>query len=209
MERLEKELPKGAPVFVLAESSGGITACSLALRERFRDRIAGWILCSPAVIISDKIMPNAFVRGMLKLLAAAFPTLPTPDEGVSGDTWDAAFGDGVSQHTSKTDPYVLYNVPLPLATTCAMLRALDRIKKALERGELAMDRLLVLHNRGDVRTMYQGSEFLVSRVKGQARLVDPGGNAHQLFQDEPFVTRNVVSEICSFVQNVRQDVLGK
>lgn len=206
IERLSDSLPRGSPIFILGESSGGTTACALALRNEVSKRVAGWILCSPAITISEEILPPRLVVSVLKAVSGKFPKLPTPGESVSGDTFDAAFGDGFSHTIAKKDPYVLYDVPVPLGTTVAILKTLDVIEEALVEENMWMRQLLVLHNSLDVRTLSSGSEKLVNRVKTErgAKLVDPGGQAHQLFQEQPIVTHGVILEIKDFVEEVRE-----
>ncbi|PXF43429.1 Monoacylglycerol lipase [Gracilariopsis chorda] len=198
---MRESLPKNAPLFVIGESSGGVLACMMALRPEISNLIEGWILCAPAISVSEELLPPPLVQKAMKFVAKVLPKLPVPGEDISGETWDSAFGDGISADIARKDEHVLYDVPVCIATASAMLRAMEDIESSLNERKLFMRRLLVLHNRSDRRTNFEGSERLVERVVTErgAALDDPGGTAHQLFQEKPEVTKMVVNRILEFV----------
>ncbi|KAI0562291.1 Hydrolase alpha/beta fold family [Gracilaria domingensis] len=203
LHEMKKSLPAGAPLFVLGESSGGVLACMMALRPEITQTVHGWILCAPAITVAEELLPPPFVQKAVKFLGKMVPSLPVPGEEISGETWDAAFGDDTSADIARQDEFVLYNVPVRIGTASAMLGAMQDIENVLSNGDLFMRRVLVLHNRLDQRTKYEGSEKFVSRVRvesdQEAVLEDPGGSAHQLFQEQPDITKCVVKRIVDFV----------
>lgn len=193
------------PVFVMGESSGCITACLLALSPPINLPIAGWIMCGAALQIQPQLLPPAPLLFVIsRFIAPMFPKYAAPND-VSGSTFDEAFGDdGVSAMLAKNDPNTMYDTPIPLATLRATLSSLNVIERALKKKTMSVNHLLAVHNKLDVRTRHQGSQRLVemANVKGHARFVDPGGKAHQLFQEEHDVTMRVVDEIIGFVDQV-------
>lgn len=198
---MRDSLPKDAPLFVLGESSGGVLACIMALRPEISTLVEGWILCAPAISVSKELLPPPFVQRAIKLVAKLVPALPVPGEEISGETWDSAFGDGISADIARKDKHVLFDVPLRIATASVMLGAMEDIERSLNERQLFMRRLLVLHNRQDKRTNFEGSQRLVRRVVTErgAALEDPGGTAHQLFQEKADVTKSVVNRILNFL----------
>lgn len=202
---LNSQFPSCTPTFILAESSGVHAALTLALRHRDEIDIKGWILCGPALKLAPGLLPPPLVVFMMRRFFSKLLPKAAAPQNISGDTFDLAFGDGgVCAAVAKNDPYVLFNVPVPLATVRSSLDAMDEIEKALQNEELYLEHVLVLHNRRDVRTAYEGSQNLVDRVKGkEAKVVDPGGHAHQLFQESNDVTLQVVREIVDFVERLK------
>lgn len=200
VDELEKSLPAKAPLFVLGESSGGLSACSMCLCDGVSERISKWILCAPALQVAPELLPPKFVQNIVRKIGMRFPAMSFPGEAISGETWDAAFGDDVSAELGRKDEYVLYKTPLRMGTAVSSLDAMDRVESALENGTMKMKDVLVLHNRVDCRTLYGGSKQFVERVVGRAELEDPGGCAHQLFQEQSMVSERVVERIVKYVQ---------
>lgn len=206
VEQLNSDLntssSKNAPIYVLGESSGGITACLLALyHKQVNARVKGWILCAPALQIYDKWLPPRPIVYASRFISLLFPLLSSPRR-VEKETMEAGVGDEALRKLAMEDPLVLYDVPFPLATMRARLNAMDIVDEAIEKGTLQMNSVLVLHNRNDPCAIYNASETFVRGIQtktGIAELTDPGGNAHQLLQEKKDVVSNVVNRIVEFV----------
>lgn len=210
VDRLAEKLPGGAPVFVLGESSGGLTAALMAFEE-VNARVAGYVLCAPALLVKKELLPPKPVVEVVKAMGKVFPSLPVPGEKVGGETWDRAFGDKRYAEISKRDPYVGYGDAMRMGSGAAFMGGMDRIEGALRRGEVELRNLLVLHNKGDVRTEFENSRKFVERVKcgGSKELVEPGGNGHQLFQDSQEVTQDVIEKVVRFVVETTERERGE
>lgn len=204
INRMSDNLPIDAPITVLAESAGAIPMCMLAMRHSMMKRVNSWIMCGPAIKVSEKIMPSKSMMFMMRSLSRLLPNLPLKGDDFDGETFDAAFGDGRSAEIAKKDPYVSYQIPIPIRTACVIFDAMDLIQEKLDNGEMKMNKVLVLHNKNDMRTVYEASEQFVSKVitKDGAQLVDMEGNHHQLFQEEAHVTKATISRIMQFVNEL-------
>lgn len=201
LNRLENDLPDGTPLFVLGESGGGVPAAMVALEDSVKDKVRGYVLCGPALRVKKELLPPRIVQCVVKLIGPVFPKLKVPGEDISGDSWDQAFGDQRLSDLSKTDPYVAYGDPLLLGPGACMLKAMDQLEDVLTKGKLKMQNVLVLHKREDVRTDFEQSKKFVKRVvcDGNASLVEIDGPGHQLFQDKPNVTRDVIERVKRFI----------
>ena len=204
INRMVDTLPTDAPITVLAESAGAIPMCMLAMRPSMMKKVNGWIMCGPAIKVNEKIMPSNTMMFIMKTLSRFFPNLPLKGDDFDGDTFDQAFGDGRSAEIAKKDPYVSYQVPIPIRTACAIFGAMDLIQEKLDDGEMKMNKVLVLHNKKDMRTVYKASEEFVTKVitNDGAQLMDMEGNHHQLFQEERHVTKATIKRIMEFVNEL-------
>lgn len=209
-DRLAKQLPGGAPLFVLGESSGGLTAALLAFEE-VNARVAGYVLCAPVLFVKKELLPPRPVMEMVKVMGKVFPGLAVPGEEVGGETWDMAFGDERCAELSKQDPFVGYGDPLWMGSAAAFLGGMEKIEEAQGKGEVEVRNLLVLHNKGDVRTEFENSRKFVERVQceGSKELVEPGGSGHQLFQDTQEVTKDVIEKVVRFVVETTERERGR
>ena len=131
------------------------------------------------------------------MFAIIFPTYPLPDSDF-GSSFDSAFGDPNWAATARRDPAVQV---APRATVRAGVATMTGSEKVLERLSDLKLPLLVLHARGDTRTLLQGAldffEGAASTDKGMKILESHG---HQLLQDKADVIASTINEIRSWLQ---------
>lgn len=197
VRRLREEL--GVPVFVLGESSGGLTAAFMGLRGV--EEVEGYVLCGPALKVKKELLPPQLVVEIVLKLGKMWPRLVMPGEKIGGETWQLAFGCKRCAQLSMQDAHVGYGDALYTGTAAAMLGGMRIVEKALRKGELKMKNVIVIHGQADVRTDVEWSSGFVERVvcDGVGRFIGVEGGRHQLFQDRRKVTEGVIEEVVRFV----------
>lgn len=189
----------GVPVFVLGESSGGLTATMMGLRGV--EEVEGFVLCGPALKVKEELLPPKVVVEVVMMMGKVWPGLVMPGEKIGGETWKLAFGCERCARLSMQDEHVGYRDAVYMGTAAAMLGGMKGVEKSLKRKELRMKNVMVLHGGDDVRTDIRWSREFVERVLcgGEKRFVEVEGGRHQLFQDRRKVTKEVIEEVVRFV----------
>lgn len=160
------------------------------------------ILSGAAIRLNPRIFPPGPMLSILKVLGRYFPKITLPDDGVSGESWDEAFGTPELGALGRTDPLVAYGVPVRAGSAAAVFRELARVDE--EMAGLRARNLLVLHNERDGRTDFSAARELFDGADcdGVKELYEPGGGAHQLLQETPDITAKVIEKIVGFVERV-------
>lgn len=140
---------------------------------------------------------------LAKILARFFPRAVLPGDGVSGETFDKAFGTKELADLAKVDPLTdTFGMKVRLGTMTTLLPCFDRLQE--EMGNVRMKNLLIMHNEQDCRTEFEASKEFVEKVHcdGVVELFNPGGTGHQLFQETLEITQAAIDKAVGFVQNV-------
>lgn len=205
--RLRAEM--GVPVFVLGESSGGLTAAFMGLRGV--EEVEGYVLCGPALKVKKELLPPQLIVEIVLKVGRMWPWLVMPGEKIGGETWELAFGCARCAQLSMRDAHVGYGDAVYIGTAAAMLGGMKLVEKALTKGKLGMRNVVVLHGGADVRTDIEWSKGFVDRIvcDGVRRFVKVEGGRHQLFQDRRIVTESVIHEVRRFVVECVERSKGK
>lgn len=183
------------PVFLFGESMGGsIVLRALTVGQGVfpsLDRIRGVILSGPVVRVAAEVLPPPPVVFIITSLAAILPRLSVPSSEVA-DGFEGAFGDKVFAARAKKDPLVIFDSPRLRAAA----EILGTVAKTLKGLPLIQAPMLILHGDQDKRTHSGNSEELYAKISSTDKTLHiiQGGN-HQLLQDTPSITADVMTEI--------------
>jgi acylglycerol lipase len=186
------------PLLLFGESLGGALLLRTLIARRLTATapLAGVVLSAPVVRVAPEVLPPPPVVAAVKALATLLPRLQMPAQELDA-TYDAAFGDAAVAKASRADPLVVFDAPR-LATAAGILGTTAANAAALER--FSPPALLVLHGSADGRTAPANSEELVRRAAcaDKTLRILPGGR-HQLLQDTPAITRQVMDEVAAWM----------
>jgi acylglycerol lipase len=169
-ERVAAAVP-GLPLFLLAESMGGLLAVRSAQRQP--EGLAGLVLTAPALAIGDDI--PAPLRSFAKLLGEVAPALPAGPL----DAKALSRTPGIAE-SFLSDP-LTYHGAVPLRTAAEMV---SHGRAALSAAPAWRIPTLILHGDADRIVPLRGSQrFATDAVPGSVELrVVPGG-FHEILHD--------------------------
>ena len=204
-QRLRSRIGPSTPLYVLGESMGAILTIVAALDPRLENEIDGIVLCGAAIRPAQKVLPSA-AFAIARVLGRFLPRMLVPLSGISGDTWDEAFGDPEARKLTKEDPLVGYGETARLAVAAQTSKALEIIQRGVE--NLKVKRLLGIHYRNDTRVEHSAVEELIQNAHNveEREMFTVDGNAHQLFQDVYEKRVQHIQKVVSFVNAGSVDV---
>jgi alpha-beta hydrolase superfamily lysophospholipase len=195
--KLDEVTKEDLPVFLIGESWGApqvMTAAFYASEQNMK--LAGVISLGGAVKVGDSLLPPSIVVNVLCWLARYYPKTAMP--GVDTEsTFDDAFGDKKWARTARADPKIQFHLSPTLSSVAAMLSSGDYI---LTNAPKFPCPFLAIHAKFDVRTKMEAMQEFCDKAGATAKLIPVETTGHQLLQDVPTVTNQVMLEVCEWVK---------
>lgn len=191
------------PLFLIGESFGAVQVLSAAYEFRERHvNLAGVIILGGLIRPAKEALPPPFVIQILTWLSRYYAKFKMPAVDYSA-TFDDAFGNREWARVARQDPAVNVSPQFTLGAAASILSGGETL---LEKATAFPVPLLAIHGRDDCRTQCEAvQEFVDGASKGQssdATIVLMDTNGHQLLQDKPEITNQVMEKVASWI-NVR------
>lgn len=185
------------PMFLLGESWGAPQVINAAFDAPEQNiTLSGVISLGGLVRVGDSLLPPAWVVKVLCWLANYYPKTAMPAVDTES-SFDDAFGDKKWAQTARGDPKVVLKTTPTLSGVAAMLSAGDYI---LEHASKFPVPFLAIHSRLDVRTKADAMQEFCDKVGDKATLIMVDTTGHQLLQDVPKVTNQVIQDVCAWLE---------
>jgi len=195
-----REKYPGKPVFVLAESFGGMVALhSILKNQTTKNMVAdGYILTGPVITVREEMLPPKIVIRIVKFLARFFPKMKMPGTDIAS-TFDEAFGDPRWAKAGRADPIVqewFGTTPL-LDMAVSALTVSESNKRSMDQVDVPIS---VMVGDGDVRINIPESKLLIKVAKSKDKRFKLYENArHMLFQDKPEISREAMNDVKDWI----------
>ncbi|CAM9792396.1 unnamed protein product [Ectocarpus sp. 6 AP-2014] len=201
--RARAALPEGCPLFVLGESMGGLCALQHLISEKANDgttdTVDGVILCGALLQIAPGLLPPKAVFPLLQAVGWLIPSLGVPGAAIGGETFDTAFGDPAVGPAARADPLVTEMAPPRLGMMLGFLKAMD-VTKREGPVKLKVKSVLMMHYKGDQRTLYEDCQRFVDDLPMEDKVCIPlEGDSHQIFQDTPEKSKKHIETVARFI----------
>ena len=189
------------PVFFIGESFGAIQVLTAAFEFRERNvNLAGVVILGGLIRPVKKSMPPPFVVSILIWLSRYYAKFKLPAVDSSA-TFDDAFGNQEWARVARQDPAVQVSPKFTLSAAASILSGGEAL---LERASAFPVPLLAIHGRRDGRTQWEAvQEFVDGVSKGlsssDAEIVLMDTDGHQLLQDKPEITNQVMEKVASWI----------
>jgi len=192
---------KPLPVFFIGESFGAIQVLTAAYEFRERNvNLAGVVILGGLIRPAKKALPPPFLVSILIWLSRYYAKFKMPAVDYAA-TFDDAFGNKEWARVARQDPAVQVSPKFTLSAAASILSGGEAL---LERASAFPVPLLAIHGRRDCRTQWEAvQEFVDGVSKGlsssnaEIMLMDTDG--HQLLQDKPEITNQVVEKVASWI----------
>eukprot|EP00178_Gracilaria_changii_P014047 TRINITY_DN39827_c0_g1_i1.p1 TRINITY_DN39827_c0_g1~~TRINITY_DN39827_c0_g1_i1.p1 ORF type:complete len:205 (+),score=26.41 TRINITY_DN39827_c0_g1_i1:60-617(+) len=161
--------------------------------------VDGIILCGALIQINPALLPPKAIFPVLRVAGWLMPTLPVPGAEIGGETFDTAFGDPAVGPVARADPLVCEMATPRLGYMLGNFRAMDMVKREAPE-KLKVKSVLMIHYKGDQRTLYEDCQRLVDGLTVEDKVCFPlEGDSHQIFQDTPEESRKHIELVGRFI----------
>lgn len=191
---------KQLPLFLIGESFGAVQVLSAAFEFRERQvNLAGVVILGGLIRPAKEVLPPPFVIQVLTWLSRYYAKFKMPAADYSA-TFDDAFGNKEWARVARQDPAVHVSPQFTLGAAASILSSGVTL---LEKASAFPVPLLAIHGREDCRTQCEAvQEFVDGVSKGQssdAEIVLIETDGHQLLQDKPEITNQVMEKVASWI----------
>ncbi|KAG7365916.1 lysophospholipase L2 [Nitzschia inconspicua] len=185
------------PVYLFGESFGGLVVLGAALEKGlYKSRIDGLVISGGVIHIKDEFLPPKPIVTLLLLLSKYYPKLTMPSTDFES-TFDEAFGDKEWARTSRQDPKIVMRIQPTLGSVAATLGTGQLVMARAQ--ELAIP-ILAIHGKNDCRADCSNMQQFVDKLGPEtAKLKIVDTNGHQLLQDQPEVTKEIIDTISDWI----------
>lgn len=185
-----------APVYLLGESFGALHVLAAVFQAEKRGvSIAGVVTLGALIRVCAPLLPPPAVIRVLSFVAPLFPRIKLPAIDLSL-TFDAAFGDRAWARVARADEQIEIS---PRPTLMAMKCSLSTGQELLARAAEFPVPLMAIHGARDCRTDISAVHEFVDKAGTEASIVVIDTDGHQLLQDIPSITHNVIGKVSNWI----------
>lgn len=167
-------------------------------KDTYNARIDGLLLSGGVIHVKDEFLPPKPVVKLLLLLSKYYPKLTMPATDFES-TFDEAFGDKEWARTSRQDPKIVMSIQPTLGSVAATL---GTGKEVMARAKELSVPMLAIHGKNDCRTDCANMQRFVDVIGPTlATMQVMETNGHQLLQDQPEITKEVIQSFTSWIVN--------
>jgi alpha-beta hydrolase superfamily lysophospholipase len=181
-------------------------------KDKYKCRIDGVMLSGGMIHVKKDFLPPQPIVNFLLFLSNYYPKLIMPATDFES-TFDEAFGDKEWARTSRQDPKIVMSIRPTLGSIAATL---GTGKQVMGRTREWSVPLLAIHGKNDCRTELSNMQHFVDLVNKNsgggsggkaagddtaalATLIVMDTNGHQLLQDLPDITHEVIDKFTNWI----------
>jgi alpha-beta hydrolase superfamily lysophospholipase len=181
-------------------------------KGKYKSRIDGVMLSGGVIHVKKDFLPPQPVVKILLFLSNYYPKLTMPATDFES-TFDEAFGDKEWARTARQDPKIVMSIRPTLGSVAATLGTGEKVMARTQEWSVP---LLAIHGKNDCRTELSNMQHFVDLVNKNccggsggkaagdddaptATLMVMDTNGHQLLQDQPEITNEVIAKFSMWI----------